>query len=108
MPAFLSAVSANLLFLGQALNAPCHGQDNVPWHTTQGLRESTPLGRVEGLFQSETGHPNSALAHKLLQMNGLWASRTSFLFWQVGQMMGSILELADQLGEVPGLESLCQ
>lgn len=51
-----------------------------------------PLVRVQGLFQSEMGHPSRALAHSLLQMNGLWASRTSLLFWQVGQMMVSILE----------------
>lgn len=62
-----------------------------------------------GLFQSETGNPSSALAHNLLQMNGLWASRTPLLSWQVGQMMGSILEQGSAWGSAwAGVKSLCQ
>lgn len=69
------------------------GSENQPTHCA-----APPLVWIQGLFQSEMGHPSRALAHSLLQMNGLWASRTPLLFWQVGQMMGSILEQGSAWG----------
>lgn len=70
---------------------------------------ASPLLRVWGYFRvKQETFPSSALAHNLLQMNGLWASRTSLLSWQVGQMMGSTLEQGSAWGSSwAGVKSLC-
>lgn len=57
-----------------------------------------------GYFRVKRDTP-SALWLKLLQMNRLWANRTSLLLWRMAQMMAAPRS-RHQLGEVPELGSL--